>query len=72
MMARIISVADTFDAMTTNRPYQKALSLDYVLAKMREMAGTRYDARVVDALIEAVRRGDITPPTAERGRAEVG
>ncbi len=65
-VARIIAAADTFDAMTTNRPYQKALSLDYVLAKMREMAGTGYDPKVVDALVQAVGCGDITPPTAEQ------
>ncbi len=65
-VARIIAVADTFDAMTTNRPYQRALSLDYVLAKMREMAGTGYDPKVIDALVQAVGRGDITPPTAEQ------
>jgi putative nucleotidyltransferase with HDIG domain len=66
MVARIIAVADTFDAMTTNRPYQKALSLDYVLAKMREMAGTGYDPTVVEALLQAVDRGDITPPSASQ------
>ncbi len=71
MVARIISVADTFDAMTTNRPYQTALSLDYVLAKMREMAGSRYDERVVEALVEAVRRGDITPPAVVETGVEV-
>ena len=62
MVARIIGVADTFDAMTTTRPYQQAMTLDYVLDKMRSMSGTRFDPVVIDAFIAAVKAGDITPP----------
>ena len=62
MVARIIGVADTFDAMTTNRPYQKAMSLIYVTDKMKAMAGTRFDPVVVDAFSAAVDAGDIMPP----------
>ncbi len=62
MVARIIGVADTFDAMTTTRPYQKAMTAEFVMAKMRQMAGNRFDPRVVDALHSAVQAGDITPP----------
>jgi HD-GYP domain-containing protein (c-di-GMP phosphodiesterase class II) len=64
MVARIIGVADTFDAMTTTRPYQQAMTLEYVLAKMRSMSGTRFDPVVVDAFIAAVESGDISPPTS--------
>jgi len=63
MVARIIGVADTFDAMTTNRPYQQAMTLDYVLAKMRSMSGSRFDPVVVEAFMAAVEAGDISPPT---------
>ena len=63
MVARIIGVSDTFDAMTTTRPYQKAMTLDFVLAKMRSMAGSRFDPQVVDAFLAAVDAGDITPPS---------
>jgi HD-GYP domain-containing protein (c-di-GMP phosphodiesterase class II) len=62
MVARIIGVADTFDAMTTNRPYQEAMTLDYVTQKLRSMAGTRFDPKVVEAFVAAVRAGDVTPP----------
>jgi HD-GYP domain-containing protein (c-di-GMP phosphodiesterase class II) len=65
MVARIIGVADTFDAMTTNRPYQKAMPLEYVTQKLRAMAGTRFDPKVVDAFVAAVEAGDITPPEVE-------
>jgi HD-GYP domain-containing protein (c-di-GMP phosphodiesterase class II) len=54
MLARIISVADTFDAMTTTRPYQKAMNSDYVVSRIRTFAGTRYDTRVIDALDKAL------------------
>jgi putative nucleotidyltransferase with HDIG domain len=63
LVARIIGAADTFDAMTTTRPYQKAMELEFVLDKMRAMSGTRFDPNVVDALLAAVAAGDVTPPT---------
>ncbi len=62
MVARIIGVADTFDAMTTTRPYQQAMTLEYVLAKMNSMSGARFDPLVIDAFMAAVRAGDISPP----------
>ncbi len=59
MLARIISVADTFDAMTTTRPYQKAMRSDYVVSRIRTFAGTRYDSRVTDALEQALSSHDL-------------
>jgi len=59
LVARIIAAADVFDAMTTTRPYQKALSLDFVLNRMRELAGTRLDPKVVEAFFSALRAGDL-------------
>ncbi|MFP5229142.1 MAG: HD-GYP domain-containing protein [Acidobacteriota bacterium] len=56
-MARIIAVADSFDAMTTPRPYQSAMNADYVLDILTRLAGTRYDPVVVVALSELVRSG---------------
>jgi HD-GYP domain-containing protein (c-di-GMP phosphodiesterase class II) len=62
LVARIIGAADTFDAMTTTRPYQQAMELDYVLEKMQAMSGSRFDPKVVEALLAAVNAGDVTPP----------
>jgi len=59
MLARIISVADTFDAMTTSRPYQKAMKSDYVVSRIKTFAGTRYDTRVTDALEQALATHDL-------------
>jgi len=67
MVARIIGAADTFDAMTTTRPYQQASTLDFVLKKMQSMSGFRFAPPVVTALLAAVDAGDITPPDSEHG-----
>ncbi|MBV8115102.1 MAG: HD-GYP domain-containing protein [Silvibacterium sp.] len=58
-MARIIAVADSFDAMTTARPYQAAMDAEYVLEVLNRLAGKRYDPSAVSALIALVRRGKI-------------
>jgi len=57
IMARIIGVADTLDAMTTNRPYQSAMDLDYALGKIKGLAGTKFDGVVVNALDAAITAG---------------
>jgi len=59
LMARIIGVADTLDAMTTNRPYQSAMDLDYALGKIKALAGSKFDAVVVNALEAAVTAGRV-------------
>jgi putative nucleotidyltransferase with HDIG domain len=46
--ARIIMIADTIDAMTTDRPYRKALSLQRALDEMARYAGRQFDPRLVD------------------------
>jgi len=47
--ARIIAVADSFDAMTSNRPYREGLSLDVAFEELRKYSGTQFDPEVVDA-----------------------
>jgi HD-GYP domain-containing protein (c-di-GMP phosphodiesterase class II) len=69
MQARIVAIADTFDAMTTNRPYQKAMELGYVVEKIKSFGGSRFDPRVVDAFANAVKRGDIQIEEQVRGAA---
>ena len=50
--ARIIAVCDAFDAMTTDRPYQPAVSLDEALGELRRCAGTQFDPTVVEVFCE--------------------
>lgn len=57
LMARIIAVADTLDAMTTDRPYQSAMDLEYALERIRSLAISKFDPQVVAALEIAVQSG---------------
>ena len=59
LMARIIGVADTLDAMTTNRPYQTAMDLDFALERIRSLTGSKFDGVVVTALESAVQHGKL-------------
>jgi HD-GYP domain-containing protein (c-di-GMP phosphodiesterase class II) len=61
MQARIVSVADTFDAMTTDRPYQRAMKFDDALERIKSLVGTRYDERVVASLVAACESGQVRP-----------
>lgn len=61
--ARIITIADTVDAMTTDRPYRPALSGDVALAEIHRCRGTQFDPRLVDvALGSVVFRALVTAP----------
>jgi len=59
LQAKIISVADTFDAMTSDRPYQKGMELDDAVNRIKSFVGTRYDGAVVDALVQACKDGAV-------------
>lgn len=52
--ARIILIADTVDAMTTDRPYRKRLTLDVVIAELQRCKGTQFDPALVDKAITSV------------------
>jgi putative nucleotidyltransferase with HDIG domain len=76
LMARIVAVADSFDAMTTPRPYQAAMNADYVLDILSRLSGTRYDSTVVRALSELVTTGalevkNVRTPVSFRMRKQV-
>lgn len=64
--ARIISVADVFDCLTSTRSYRKAWSVEDAIVELRACAGTQFDPRMVEALVRAVEReGWETPDIAE-------
>jgi HD-GYP domain-containing protein (c-di-GMP phosphodiesterase class II) len=52
--ARIILIADTIDAMTTDRPYRKRLSLDVVMAELQKCKGTQFDPELIDVVVASV------------------
>jgi HD-GYP domain-containing protein (c-di-GMP phosphodiesterase class II) len=71
--ARIISVADAFDAMTTTRPYRKALPVAEARRRLDEGAGTQWDARIVATFLHLLDTTSLGQPepialplTAER------
>lgn len=57
LMARIIAVADTLDAITTDRPYQAAMDLEYALERIRSLTVSKFDGKVVGALESAIHAG---------------
>lgn len=59
MQAKIVSVADTFDAMTIDRPYSKGMDLASALERLRSFVGTRYQHEVVEALVQACDAGEV-------------
>jgi putative nucleotidyltransferase with HDIG domain len=59
MAARIITVADTFDAMTTTRPYREALDPAVAIAELEEYAGTQFCPEAVAAFRAALEAGDV-------------
>src|SRR3954463_14032917 len=52
--ARIILIADTIDAMTTDRPYRKRLPIEVVVAELQKCKGTQFDPQLVDVVIASV------------------
>lgn len=64
LYGRIVSVADAFDAMTTDRPYSKAMTDERAIARLRELSGKKFDLACVEAMERAVAAGDLTTAKA--------
>jgi len=68
LIARILAVGDAFSAMTTSRPYRKALSLEEALRRLGDAAGTQLEERLVAAFIEGIETAPDAPlPGMETG-----
>jgi len=59
IIAKIVAAADTYDAMTTDRPYRKGLSKETAIMELKRCSGTQFDRDVVDAFIKASEEGEI-------------
>lgn len=71
--ARIIMIADTIDAMTTDRPYRKALGFDAVVAELLKHRGTQFDPRLVASAVSSVTiRRMIAEPNLGVSSVDVG
>jgi HD-GYP domain-containing protein (c-di-GMP phosphodiesterase class II) len=64
LAARIFSVADSFDAMTSDRPYRAPLPFDMAIDEVRAGAGTQFDPVVVAAFLDLAESGQLTAPHA--------
>ncbi len=65
LMTRIISVADTFDSMTTDRPYRKHLSDAAAVQEILECSGSQFDPEVVEAFLKAYQKGLVVKKPVE-------
>jgi HD-GYP domain-containing protein (c-di-GMP phosphodiesterase class II) len=61
LMAKVVAVADTFDAMTTDRPYQQAMKFEDAIERIQAFVDIRYDTAVVAAFVAACEDGQIRP-----------
>lgn len=59
ILGRVICIADSFDAMTTDRPYRKGLSLEQAVYELKKSAGKQFDPHLVDVFIEMVQQGEL-------------
>jgi putative nucleotidyltransferase with HDIG domain len=66
--ARIIHVADSFEAMTSDRPYHAGRAVEEAVAELRRCAGTQFESRVVEALVDLL-EADALPVLALRDAA---
>lgn len=66
---RLLAVADTFDAMTSNRPYRKGLDPEVAIAELEKGKGTQFDPVCVDALVKCYREGKIDNILQEYGKS---
>lgn len=57
--ARIIGIADAFDAMTANRVYRKQLDIDVVIAELKRCSGTQFDPKLVEIMLSLIDDGTI-------------
>ncbi len=67
--ARVLAVVDAFDAMTTDRPYRRALSEEQAVAELERCAGSQFDAEIVRVFVEAWSDGSLADATLDLERA---
>jgi putative nucleotidyltransferase with HDIG domain len=65
LLGRLLGVADYFDALTSARAYRPAMTIEEAVGLVRKAAGTHFDPRMVEALLELHSRGELVPPVAD-------
>ena len=59
ILAKIVAVADTYDAMTTDRPYRRAMSKESAIEELKRCSGTQFDHNIVKSFLRAYEKGEI-------------
>jgi len=57
--ARIISIADSYDAMTSDRAYRKAMSVEFAISEIKKYSGIQYDPMIVNAFLEVIQEVEV-------------
>jgi diguanylate cyclase (GGDEF)-like protein len=68
--SRILLVTDAFDAMTTDRPYRKALPVDHAIGELQRNSGSQFDPAIVEAFLRVIARDGTQVDTVQREDGE--
>jgi HD-GYP domain-containing protein (c-di-GMP phosphodiesterase class II) len=71
LTARIFALADSFDAMTSDRPYRSAMTVEAALDEVRRVAGTQFDPWIAAEFLEMASAGELEVPGDQTGRASM-
>lgn len=68
--ARILTIADSFDAMVSDRPYRRGMSIEFALAELRRCSGTQFDPELVEAFCKMIDAGTVRHGIAINGLSQ--
>ena len=72
LAARILSVADSYEAMTSNRPYRQALTDEQAISELVRCCGTQFDPVVVDSFLKSLGRNPVSSASSEADESLAG
>jgi HD-GYP domain-containing protein (c-di-GMP phosphodiesterase class II) len=70
LIARIISIVDTYDAIISNRPYRKAISKEFALEEIRNCSGSQFDPKLADIFIDLFYEEKLMPISSDSAKLQ--